>query len=132
MKQIIAKEKIRPKEIGSPFDCFSNEYTKVYPLAGGLCGTMHTNGVLEKNEMISVDGAANFKGAFKKYNNKVFFDLLFCEGGCIGGPGIASKMPLFYKKKKVLDYTKVSSRGKLDKKRGLKSYSTGLDFSREL
>ena len=132
MKQIIAKEKTIPLNVSNEFDSFSNEYTKIYPLAGGLCGTMNTTGILEKNEMISCDGYLSIQRAFKKKSKKVFFDLLFCDGGCIGGPGVASKLPIFLRKQKVVNYTKSSSKKSLNGKQGLEKYSKGISFEKKI
>ena len=33
-----------------------------------------------------------------------FVDILFCEGGCINGPGITSALPVNERKNKVLEY----------------------------
>ena len=137
MKQIIAKEKPLPKSGTSKsssheFDSFFNDYTKIYPLAGGLCGTMRTNGVLTKSEMISCDGYQEIQRAFRKKTKKVFFDLLFCEGGCIGGPGVASKLPIFLRKQRVINYTKVASKESMNGKQGLTKYTKGIDFSKKI
>ncbi len=132
MKQIIAKEKTIPLNVSNEFDSFSNEYTKIYPLAGGLCGTMNTNGILDKKEMISCDGYLSIQRAFKRKSKKIFFDLLFCNGGCIGGPGVASKLPIFLRKQKVLNYTKSSSKKNLNGKAGLEKYTKGISFEKKI
>jgi len=36
-------------------------------------------------------------------------DILFCEGGCIGGPGIKSTLNTEERKKKILDYASVTT-----------------------
>ncbi|MFA6065490.1 MAG: [Fe-Fe] hydrogenase large subunit C-terminal domain-containing protein [archaeon] len=133
MKQILAKEKVIPAQVSHGFDSFFNDYTKIYPLAGGLCGTMNTAGILEKNEMISCDGYESIKRAFRKKNSKkIFFDLLFCTGGCIGGPGVATKLPIFLRKQRVLNYTKIAAKESMKGKQGITKYTKGISFSREL
>jgi len=132
MKQIMAKEKTIPLKVLNDFDSFSNDYTKIYPLAGGLCGTMNTSGILEKNEMISCDGFRSIQRAFRKKSHKVFFDLLFCTGGCIGGPGVASKFPIFLRKQKVINYTRIAARESMNGKQGLEKYVKGINFAREI
>jgi len=131
LKQIVAKEK--PKKVGSShkFDSFYNDYTKIYPLSGGLGATLNKNGILTDKEIISCDGFKNISRVFDKHLNKTFFDVLFCNGGCIGGNGVSSKLPTILKKQKVLSYRNKSKKEKMDKKPGLNKYFKGIDFSRE-
>ncbi len=130
LKQIVAKEK--PSLKGSnTFDSFYNEYTKIYPLSGGLSATLHAKDILLRDELVSCDGCQNLQLLFDKHSDKVFYDILFCPGGCIGGNGIASKMPTFWKRKRVLSYRKAASRIKEGQKVGLGKYTKGIDFSAE-
>lgn len=131
LKQIVAKEK--PKKAGSShkFDSFYNDYTKIYPLSGGLGATLNKNGILTDKEMVSCDGFKNISRVFDKHLNKTFFDVLFCNGGCIGGNGVSSKLPILLKKRKVLSYRNFAKKEKMDKKPGLNKYFKGIDFSRE-
>ena len=113
------------------FDSFYSDYTKIYPLAGGLASTLHYKGILHKNEIISRDGAADLQELFNSHSSKVFYDVLFCKGGCIGGPGIASQAPLFMRKQRVLNYRRTANREKMDGKQGLDRYTKGIDFGRK-
>jgi iron only hydrogenase large subunit-like protein len=136
MKQIVAKEKPKiikfnePKSAG--FDCFYNDYTKIYPLAGGLCGTLHHKDILSEKEIAVCDGFSKFKEFFKKNEDKIFFDILFCKGGCIGGPGVASQLPIFIKKHKVISYSNFAKKENMNGKRGLEKYIKGIDFSKQI
>jgi len=136
MKQIVAKEKplikIQNGHNSSGFDCFHNDYTKIYPLAGGLCGTLHHKDLLKENEIAICDGAAEFKQFFEKNKEKVFFDVLFCKGGCIGGAGVSSKLPIFLRKKKVMDYSNFAKKENMNGKQGLDKYTKGISFSKEI
>lgn len=130
LKQIVAKEK--PRLVGlNVFDSFYNEYTKIYPLSGGLTETLHAKSILQDEEMIFEDGCQNLQKLFNSNPNKVFYDILFCDGGCIGGNGIVSKMPIVWKKNKVLNYRKAASRIKEGKKMGVEKYYKGINFERE-
>lgn len=131
LKQIVAKE--RPKKLGTShkFDSFYNDFTKIYPLSGGLGATLNKNGILTEKEMISCDGFKKISRVFDKHLNKTFFDVLFCEGGCIGGNGVSSKLPLLMKKQKVLTYRNKAKKETMDKNQGLNKYFKGIDFSRE-
>ncbi|MCX6803364.1 MAG: hypothetical protein NTY48_02210 [Candidatus Diapherotrites archaeon] len=131
MKQIVAKEKPTIKKGSGNFDSFYNDYTKVYPLLGGLSSTLHYKGILYKGEMASCDGAKKLAKLFSKKSDKTFFDVLFCKGGCIGGPGAASGSPLLFKKSRVVKYSHHSNKNKGNKQAGLDKYTKGLDFSKE-
>jgi len=131
MKDIVSKEKPRPLKGSHLFDRFYNDYTKIYPLSGGLSATLHSKDIFTKEEMISMDGAKNLQKVFDKYSDKKFYDLLFCNGGCIGGPGIASNKPIFVKRKKVLNYRKGAKTEKIGERKGLEKYTEGIDFSAE-
>lgn len=128
MKQIIAKEK--PQKMGSKkFDSFYNDYTKIYPLSGGLSSTLHYKGILKKEEIVFEDGCADLQRLFSNHPDKVFYDILFCDSGCIGGPGVASRKPIFWRKNRVINYRNKSRRNKAGKRIGLEKYTKGLDFS---
>ncbi len=131
LKQIVAKEKPKIIETSHKFDSFYNDFTKIYPLSGGLGETLNKKGILTKSEMISCDGLNKISKVFNKNLNKTFFDVLFCNGGCIGGNGIASKLPLLIKKRKVLSYRNKAKRETMDKNQGINKYFKGIDFSRE-
>ena len=130
MKQIVAKEK--PVARGSNnFDSFYNEFTRVYPLSGGLSATLHYKGILQKREMVSCDGCINLEKLFDSHPNKVFYDVLFCNGGCIGGPGVATYAPINARKHKVCAYRGTSKNKTKNKKIGLDKYTKGIDFSKK-
>lgn len=89
------------------FDLGEKGMTKIYPIDGGLS---HSSGLiqgLQTGEVQIVSGWENCKEAIKNFdlNPKVrLLDILFCEGGCIGGPGIKSTLNTEERKKKILDY----------------------------
>ena len=131
LKQIIAKEKPKKKGTSHKFDSFYNDYTKIYPLSGGLGATINKNGILTQKEIISCDGFKKISRVFDKSLNKTFFDVLFCNGGCIGGNGIASKIPIIIKKRKVISYRNKAKKETMDNNHGINKYFKGIDFSRE-
>lgn len=98
--KIIPRKGVRPK-----FDLFMNEYTKIYPLAGGLAKTAHVKQILKEGESKSIDGIPNVIAFLKNPDKKVkFLDANFCVGGCIGGPLLTQSRSLEEKKKRVLEY----------------------------
>ena len=131
MKEIILREKPKKKGSGKDahlFDRFYNDFTKIYPLAGGLAKTMHSKDILKKDEVISKDNCKNVQAVFEKNSGKVFYDLLFCQGGCIGGSGIASREKIAVRMKKVLNYRKHAKGEKIGERVGLNKYTKGLNF----
>ncbi len=115
------------------FDKFYNDYTKIYPLAGGLSKTVHLRGILKPEETRAIDG---IDSVIKFLNNPEkgikFLDVTFCKGGCIGGPCIASKLPLILRKKKVMDYMKIADKEEIPEgRKGLIKEAKGISFKSE-
>ena len=98
------------------FDKFYNDYTKIYPLAGGLSKTANLKGIVGANDTEIIDGIALVKHFLDKPDKSIrFLDANFCVGGCIGGPCFSSKISLDVKKKRVLNYVKKAMREKICK-----------------
>ena len=131
MKHIVEKEKPRTKRGPHLFDSFYNDYTKIYPLSGGLSNTLHSKDILLEKEMVACDGCIDVVKLFSTHPDKVFYDILFCEGGCIGGPGVNSKMPLYLRKKSIMGYLKVADRESMCGAQGLGKYTKGLSFEKK-
>lgn len=138
----IFKEKNIPEQITDSryhltFDKLYNDYTKVYPLSGGLSSTLQYNKILNKKDILVTDGMQNilkvldgFKDGF--YKNYKFLDILSCEGGCINGPGIEYIYPIKERIKRVKKYRNFASRYEKDLgKSGKKIDAQGIDFSRK-
>jgi iron only hydrogenase large subunit-like protein len=129
MKQIISKEKTKSKKCSHLFDRFYNDYTKIYPLAGGLTKTLNKQGILSEDEVCQKDGCIDFTSFFQKNPHKIFYDVLFCDGGCIGGNGVAARTPSFMRKYSVLSYRKQAKQEKIGKRKGVEKYTKGINFS---
>lgn len=100
-KKLFKKIDIDPKTVD--FNKLYNDYTKIYPLSGAVAKTMNYKEIVEKKQVVIADGIKGIDLAIKKMEknkNIRLLDILFCEGGCIGGPGIMSKDSLEVKKKK--------------------------------
>lgn len=107
--ELFSKYNINPKKEKVYFDKFYNDYTKIYPLAGGLSKTAHLKGVIKKDEVKVIDGIGEVSKFLEKPEKGIkFLDVNFCVGGCIGGPCINSKENIKERKKRVLDYLKLS------------------------
>ena len=119
------------------FDKFYNDYTKIYPLAGGLSDTLHYKGILKKKEILIEDGIDNVTKIFDKmkgpkYKHYVFLDFLSCAGGCIGGPGMKENRSLKEKTERVVKYRDFARRQEKDLgRRGIKVMVEDIDFHRK-
>ena len=113
------------------FDKFSNEYTRIYPLAGGLSRTAHLKGILKKCETKIIDGITEVENFLICPDKNIkFLDGNFCKGGCIGGPCFSKNISLAKRKKKVLDYLEMAKHEDIPQgKEGLVSEASGLKFT---
>jgi iron only hydrogenase large subunit-like protein len=137
LKKIFSDKKIGEKKYAKKkilFDKFYNDYTKIYPLSGGLSKTANIDNVLKCNETKIADGIADVIKFLNKPDKKIkFLDVTFCKGGCIGGPCVNSKLSIPLRKKKVLDYMKKSlSEDIPDTKKGLIEKAKGISFKSNL
>lgn len=130
-------EEIEDSKYQKTFDKLYNDYTKIYPLSGGLSSTLQYKRILNKRDILVTDGMENiinifdnFKdGYYKKYR---FLDMLSCKGGCVNGPCIDYSYPLKERIKRVEKYRTYASRYEKDLGRaGKKVHADGIDFSRE-
>lgn len=112
------------------FDKFYNDYTKIYPLAGGLSKTAHLKGILRKGEVKIIDGVLDVSKFLKNPDKQVrFLDATFCRGGCIGGPCIISSLSLVERRKKVLKYMELARKEDIpEMKKGLVKKAEGISF----
>ncbi|MCD4811745.1 hypothetical protein K8R14_04040 [bacterium] len=130
-------EKVTDRKYLKTFDKFYNDYTKIYPVSGGLSSTLHHNEILKKKDILVEEGLGNitkifddFKdGWYKKYK---FLDLLTCDGGCLGGIGMAGHFPVSQRKKRIYKYRDYARRYEKDLGRaGKKMHVKGIDFTRD-
>jgi len=118
------------------FDKLYNDYTKVYPLSGGLTKTAKIKNILKRKEYKIEDGWSKvqkllfkIKKNQKKYKHLKFLDVTFCPGGCIGGSCTNQNLSTRKKYKMVKRYMKNSLREKIpEKKKGLFSRIKGMKF----
>lgn len=132
VRGLFSEKKIRkPLFCRAKFDKFYNDYTKVYPLSGGLSKTAHLKGILKEDEVFVVDGINNVIDFFKNPNPKIkFLDCLFCEGGCIGGPRTNKKLSVDKKHRKVMRYLKRARREDIpEDRKGVVDRAKGIKFT---
>ena len=81
--------------------------TRLYPISGGLAQSAKVKDVLAADELEVVSGWNNCQAALERFktNDKIrLLDILFCEGGCINGPGIDSQLTLPERREKVMQF----------------------------
>ena len=136
LKQIFDEEGINEKDFKKEyyFDSLIREYTKIYPVSGGLASTSHISTLFGKDEILITEGTLNIKKALEDIKAGVskyrFLDLLNCEGGCIGGPAINNKaLPTEKKKEIIFEYTHRSSEATMGKHKGKVKDAENIDLS---
>lgn len=94
--------------ISSPSFDLSESSTRLYPTDGGLTDSSGVRNVLGDDAIRIVSGYKNCEAALVEFQNNPkikLLDILFCEDGCINGPGIISSLSVEEKKKKIVDYS---------------------------
>jgi iron only hydrogenase large subunit-like protein len=133
LARLFEKNKIRKPFLTKrvQFDKFYNDYTKIYPLSGGLAKTAHIKDIVKKDEVKVIDGLKEVMRFLDHPDPKIkFLDCLFCEGGCIGGPHTDKKCSILKKHRKVIKYLKQSQREDIpEDRKGLIEKAKGLKFS---
>lgn len=92
--------------VTSNFD-LSEPSTRMYPTDGGLTNSSGIKNILGNDAVRVISGYKNCETALLEFKNNPkikLLDILFCEGGCINGPGIASTLSIEDRKKKISNY----------------------------
>jgi iron only hydrogenase large subunit-like protein len=119
------------------FDKFYNDYTKIYPISGGLSSTLHYKNILKKKEILVKETTKDLTKIFNRFKDGVyehykFLDLLTCKGGCINGPGMIGDSSVAKRRRRVLEYRDYAWKYEKDLGRtGSKIDVEDLDFKRE-
>lgn len=136
LKQIFEKEGIKNEDFAKKvcFDSLIREYTKIYPISGGLASTSHIKTLFKEGEILVTDGSENLKKAFNDFKAGVspykFMDLLNCPGGCIGGPAINRQdLSTEQRKEIIYEYTHRSSDDCMGKHKGKVKDAKDIDLS---
>lgn len=84
-------------------------HTRLYAISGGLAQSACLKDYLAEEEYSVVSGSKDITESltnFENYQNIKVLDILFCEGGCVGGPGIGSQSSLKERRQKVINHWK--------------------------
>jgi len=129
LKELFKKNNIKESKKILFFDKFYNDYTKIYPLSGGLSKTAHLKGILKPGEEKIMDGIQEVMKFLDSPNKDVrFLDCTFCKGGCIGGPH-TEKIPLEEKREKLMHYIDIAKEEKMPAgTEGLIEKAKGIKF----
>ncbi len=116
------------------FDSLIHEYTKIYPISGGLARTSHLSKIFKEDEIFIDDGIVNIDPVLKQMSEGDspyrFLDILNCNGGCIGGPAIVNQqLSVEDRKAKIKEYLNEASERDLGPHRGHLEYAEGIDLS---
>ncbi|MBN1374277.1 hypothetical protein JW962_03015 [Candidatus Dojkabacteria bacterium] len=119
------------------FNKFYNDYTKIYPISGGLSETLHYSKILDDKDILVTDGIREitqvlngFKNGF--YEKYKFLDILTCKGGCINGPGMCGTRLPAERKQRIIGYRDFARTSERDIGRaGTKVVVEDIDFTRK-
>jgi iron only hydrogenase large subunit-like protein/uncharacterized Fe-S cluster-containing protein len=81
----------------------------MFPLSGGLTLTGNLSDDIKSHETLHVTGASSIKEIldnFQDIDRHIFIEPLFCDEGCISGPGIDKNISNFKKKTRLLENIK--------------------------
>lgn len=81
--------------------------TRLYPLSGGLAQACGFNKLFIDEEYDVASGlkkAEEFLNAFPQKPELRVLDILFCDAGCIGGPGITSSLSVSERRDKIIKH----------------------------
>lgn len=130
-------EKVVDSEYCFSFDKFYNDYTKIFPISGGLSSTLHYKNILKDKDILVKETTRDLTKIFDGFKDGVykhykFLDLLTCKGGCINGPGMIGNLSVRKRRKRVLDYRDYAWKYEKDVGRaGQKLDVEDIDFKRE-
>ena len=101
-KNIIKEE----RDSSQSFDIIGQK-TRLYPISGGLAQSAGLVKNLTDPECDVVSGKELAEKVVQKFSNNSdikVLDVLFCDGGCINGPGIISKDSLDKRRQKIINH----------------------------
>ena len=105
----------------SGFESYGDlEKARLFPLQGGMLKTGNLSCEETNYDIIHISGpddVINFFNMDKKDLDFTIIEAMFCKGGCINGPGIATEKNVFLRKQNVLSYAAKANKIKGDLER---------------
>lgn len=95
-----------PGDCQEDFDIKGAE-TRLYPISGGLTDSSQIRDYLADDRIEVISGLEKCEEAIKRFEETSsiqLLDILFCDGGCINGPGVESDLTLAERRQRVVDY----------------------------
>lgn len=94
-----------------PFIPYQAGKGSFFPVDGGMIANMKEKATLTETSYMSFSGINNIKEVLNglanwKTDDKLFLELLICEGGCIKGPGTTVKNSLAVKRQQMINAVK--------------------------
>ena len=99
--------KIKPDPDETQHFDLAQKETRLYPISGGLAQSAGLIDRLTDEEYDVVSGLEVIQKALQNFRDNPrmkLLDILFCEGGCVSGKGILSKLPIKLKREKVISH----------------------------
>ncbi|MFH2130887.1 MAG: [Fe-Fe] hydrogenase large subunit C-terminal domain-containing protein [bacterium] len=118
----------------SDFDEPHSHRGSLFPISRGMLQTAHINDDLIPGNVVAADGRKDFVEAIKEFETgdlRVKLLETLCCNGCIMGPGMSSRQPLFRRRSHVINYFK-KRQSHLNRSQWetYKKRLSGLDLSR--
>jgi len=136
LREMLEAESISPDKVdNSNFDEPSAGVGAIFPISGGLFQSAGIEEDLIDGDIVAVEGGSSFVEAFKEFEsgdmNVQLLEVLACSG-CIMGPGISNKKPLFSRRASVSGYVreKMKNFDKAKWDKNIKRFES-LDLSRK-
>lgn len=89
------------------FDSVPQKYARLFPIVGGLIQTAGIADDLPQERILSISGideVKTFIDDISEESGSLLVEPLFCNQGCINGPGYTAKTPVFERKKTLIEY----------------------------
>ncbi|MEN6385087.1 MAG: [Fe-Fe] hydrogenase large subunit C-terminal domain-containing protein [Phycisphaerales bacterium] len=108
LKEMLSAQNIKPDNVEE--SCFDEPFAgigAIFPVSGGLFQSAGIKEDLVSGNVASIEGGNNFVDVFREFDeselNVQLLESLACNG-CIMGPGVSNKKPLFSRKASVGKY----------------------------
>jgi len=108
LKKLFEMKKIgdHPTDASADFDIGSRD-TRLYAISGGLAQSCGFNKTFTDEEQDVISGLKLVEESLKDFEKNELIkvlDILYCDGGCIGGQGINSQLSLKERRQKIISY----------------------------